>query len=748
MKFFTKKTGEPHNHEVSDKPKTSVRMKLKSIFSRIHAPAWWTAFWGSPRMSAFTEWLNKWSLLLHIPYSMFLVFAIEWMARHSFIATLEFVHYHTKAYLYNSFVVYMILMLVFICPKRAFLRLLISAVILLLGIINGIILLNRVSPFGFTDISMVGDLLTMQNTKYFTVEQGIMAVIGIILLILILIRILIKNKKTKSRLPFWLRLILVSLSIVSIPVVTKGLQSYGVLSAYFGNLAQGYSDYGYLYGFGNSVFGLGMSKPVNYSEAAVNRVMEENDMGDTALTTPENVNVVVILLESFFDPTEANFLELSEDPIPYAHYLEENFSSGHLTVPVVGAGTCDSEFEVLTGMSMQFFGPGEYPQKTILKQVDKCESIASDLKELGYSTHVVHNNGANFYSRQNAFGLMGFDTFTSKEMLDITEYNPLNTWPMDDILTDATVEAMDQTEGADLVYTITVETHGDYPKYDVFEDPDIDVNAVGKSEEVNYQWEYYVNMLHDEDRWIQSYIEALDSRDEPTLVVMFGDHLPTLGLTESEVATGDLYQTKYFTWNNFGMEQEDKDLTSYNMMAEYLNRLGIHEGTMTSYNQSMLANNTRPGSISYMYGLEMLQYDLLYGKQYAYGGEDLYPGVDIVMGTHDVTIDRIYTYEGKVHIFGDGFTKWSDVYVNDTAVTTKYVSGQHLTIDQDDIDIGDHVVVSQVGSGEDRLRSSNEKIYLDPTNKEGSEAAEEEMDEEEVSEEAVETEEEKPKLNQ
>ncbi len=748
MKFFSKNKGEPQKKEVTEKKKTSVLMKLKSIFSHIHAPAWWTNFWDSPKTAAAFAWMNRWSLLLHIPLSLLLVFAIEWMARHSLSGVMEFVHYHTKAYLYNSFLVYMILMLVYICPKRAFMRLLISSIILLLGIINGIILLNRVSPFGFTDISMVGDLLTMQNTKYFTVEQGIMAVIGVILLILVLILILVKNKKTKSKFPFWLRLILVALSIISIPVVTKGLQSYGVLSAYFGNLAQGYSDYGYLYGFGNSVFGLSMTKPVNYSASTVENVIEDNDMGETELTTDQEVNVVLILLESFYDATEANFLELSEDPIPYAHYLEENYSSGYLTVPVVGAGTCDTEFEVLTGMSMQFFGPGEYPQKTILKQIDSCESVASDLKTLGYSSHVVHNNGANFYSRQNAFSLMGFDTFTSKEMLDITEYNPLNTWPMDDILTDATVEAMDQTEGADFVYTITVETHGDYPKYDVFEDPDIDVNAVGKSEEVNYQWEYYVNMLHDEDRWIQSYLEALDERGEPTLVVMFGDHLPTLGLTESEVATGDLYQTKYFTWNNFGMEKEDQDLTSYNLMAEYLGRLGIHEGTMTNYNQSMLENGTRAGSISYMYGLEMLQYDLLYGKRYAYGDEDPYPAVDIVMGTHDVTIDRIYTYEGKVHIFGDGFTKWSDVYINDEAVSTKYVSGQHLTIDSDDVDIGDLIVVSQVGSGEDRLRSSNEVIYTDPTNDEGDAAAEEEAAEEEISEEAAEVEEQQAKLNQ
>ena len=115
-----------------------------------------------------------------------------------------------------------------------------------------------------------------------------------------------------------------------------------------------------------------------------------------------------------------------------------------MTVPVVGAGTANTEFEVLTGMGLQFFGTGEYPYKTILKETD-CESIASDLSKLGYGTHVVHNNGGNFYSRANAFSMMGFDTFTSKELMNITEYTPLGSWPTDDILVDETIKSMDAT---------------------------------------------------------------------------------------------------------------------------------------------------------------------------------------------------------------------------------------------------------------------------------------------------------------
>ncbi len=659
------------------------------------------------------EWIRRYMVLLHIPLACMIVFAMEWMARHSFLATVTFVIDHTKAFLYNAYLVYVILTPVFLVSKRTFFRMVLSALLLLLGLINGIILLNRVSPFGYTDIAMVGDLLTMQNTNYFSAQQGAAAVAGIVIYALLMVLLFRKEKPQKSKVPLFVRLILVVFCFISIPGVTGFLQQRGALSAYFGNLAQGYADYGYLYGFGNSVFNLGMDTPRDYTAEHTKQILADTDMGETKLTTDQPVNVVLILLESFYDVSEASFIHTDKDPIPVFHELEENYSSGHLTVPVVGAGTCDSEFEVLTGMSVQFFGPGEYPQKTVLKETD-VESVADIFAQEGYKSHVVHNNGANFYSRRNAFSMMGFDTFISKEMLDITDYNPLGSWPLDDILTPATVDAMDSTEGVDFVYTITVQTHGAYPSYPVYEDPEIQVSCEDKSEELRCQWEYYINILHDEDRWIRDYLSALDAREEPTLVIMFGDHLPTMGLKESEVSTGDLYQTKYVTWNNFGMKKQDQDLTSYNLMPVYMDRLGIHGGTMVNYNQSCVAKGVEPGSPAYMSDLEYLQYDLLYGKRYAYDGEDLYPASDIVMGVHDIIVDRVYTYDGRIHIFGDNFTKWSKVSVNGENVSTTYESGQHLSIKAADINAGDILTVRQMGSSATVLRESEEVTYAGP----------------------------------
>lgn len=691
----------------------SLGNKWHTLTAKIPTPGFVVAMRNSARLQKFTTWLNNYSLIEHIPLSLFMCFLMEWLSRHSFLDACGFVVNHPGAYLYNSYLIFVCYTLCYVTKRQTFVRMCISAVFVALGITNCIILLNRVTPFGFTDLSMISDLLTMQNTNYFTSQQAAIAVVALALYALWMVRIFIKGKKLQPRFPYWLKILFIVGCFSSIPVTTSALQGQGILSSYFGNLAQGYLDYGYLYGFSTSIFSRGMSKPIGYNEKQITSIMEENNQGKSTIAEEDCPNIVVILLESFYDVSEANFIETSEDPIPYFHYLESNFSTGHLTVPVVGAGTCNSEFEVLTGMSCQFFGPGEYPQKTILKKTD-CESFAADLRNLGYSSHVVHNNGGNFYSRANAFSMMGFDTFQSKEMLDITEYTPLGSWPTDDILTDATVEAMDSTDSADFVYTITVEAHGDYPTYQVIENPAIEVTCDGKSEEQTYMWEYYINQIHNVDEFIQSYIEALDARGEDTLVIMFGDHLPTMGLTENEVATHDLFQTKYATWNNFGMSKEDQDLTSYQLVAEYLGRLGIHEGTMTNYHQSKINSGVKAGSLSYMTDLEALQYDLLYGDRYAYGGKDLYPASDLEMGVSDVVINRAYFFDGKLHIYGSNFTKWSKVYVNGEKLPTTYESGQCLTVKSSDVSDGDVITVCQVGSSNTIFRESNSYTVIDP----------------------------------
>ncbi len=667
---------------------------------------------------AHKKWVELWdkkSFWMHVPLALIIIFIMEWMSRHSFAAACGFVVHHTGPYLFNAYCVFVVLSIVFISRRRGWWRTFLSMFFIILGIINSVILLNRVSPFGYTDLYMIGDLLTMQDSNYFTAQQAMLAVASLIIYIILMVVFAIKGPKKQNVKPFWQRLILVIGLFASLYPSTVLLRNSGIMTSYFGNLAQGYLDYGYLYGFSTSVLDRGMNRPFGYSEAKIDTILENDGAYIKTLQASDGTrpNIVVILLESFYDVSECKFLETSEDPIPFIHSLEANYSTGHCIVPVVGAGTCNSEFEVLTGLSCGFFGPGEYPQKTILKQVD-VESYADVLKDLGYGTHVVHNNGGNFYSRKNAFSQMGFDTFTSKELLDITEYTPLGNWPTDDILLDATMDAMDTTEGSDFIYTITVEGHGGYPTYEVETDPEIKVTANGKTEEENYAWSYYVNRIHNVDDFIKQYIQAFDERGEDTIVIMFGDHLPTMGLTADEIATNDLYKTKYFTWNNFGMEKQDMDLTTYQLVSEYLNRLNIHNGNINGYHQTAMAAGKQYGTSEYMNDLRMLQYDIMYGDRYTYKDGTAYEPSDIIMGVNEVNVDRAYFFNGKLHIYGDQFTKWSKVYVGDEQVSTKYESGQVLTIKASDVKNGDTIKVCQIGSSNTIFRESNEYVVYDP----------------------------------
>ena len=306
---------------------------------------------------------------------------------------------------------------------------------------------------------------------------------------------------------------------------------------------------------------------------------------------------------------------------------------------------------------------------------------------------------------------MGFDTFTSKECMNISQYTPNGNWPTDDVLVQETVKAMNATENqSDFVYTITVEGHGDYPTEKLLENPDILVSGAA-DEASNNQWEYYVNMIHEVDDFIGDLITAVDRRGEDTIIVFFGDHLPTMGLTDADMKSGDIFKTKYITWNNMGLAKKDADLTAYQLLAHITDQAGIHEGTMFRYHQTQTASET------YLSGLEDLQYDLLYGKRYTYGGEDRYPASDLVMDVEDVTVSSVRknTSNNTLTVYGANFTKNTKIFVNGNKVPTTFLTSNLITTSLDNVQNGDTITVNILGSKSLLLRAgTGEVVYEDP----------------------------------
>ena len=680
--------------------------------------------------------LNNYSFIWHALLSMVVVFLVELASRWSIPSAFSFIAKTPLVFFYNSFIVFASLTLVYLFRRRAFARLLISSFWIILGIINGIVLSNRVTPFGFADLTVVSDLLTILDT-YISPLMMVLIVVASIIFIFICALIYVHGPVFQGK----QKRIISSLSIlavifIAIPATTTVAQEKNIVASYFTNIAQGYMDYGFVYSFSSGFVNWGMKEPENYDEAVIDALMQavESEKAVTTVTTENGPNIITVLLESFVDPNEFNFMTYSQDPTPFFHYLEDNYTSGYLTQPVVGAGTANAEFEILTGMRLHYFGTGEYPYKTVLKEVENCESIASYLKSIGYGTHAVHNNGGNFYSRVNAFSMMGFDSFTSKELMDITEFTPNEGWAEDSILAEETMKTLTSTEGPDLTYVITVGQHGVYPEEQVIENPYCEVYGLATEEETN-AWTYYMHQANKTDQFMQELVTYLEALEEDTIVVFWGDHLPTMGLEDSDMVSGDIYKTKYVTWNNLGLEENDKDLYAYQLMADIFDQVGIHDGTMMAYHQTQIDN---PDHETYLDGIEQLQYDILYGERYCYDGDiNKYPATDIVMGIDEVVISEMYPHTDEecnewIAIKGESFTQWSRVYVNDDKISTTYVSGNELWVKADKISDGDKIVVNQNGSKSTIFRSSNEFIYAAPVTEDrvGTEATETELEQE------------------
>jgi len=671
----------------------------------------------SERFNKTMDFLNNYSLIFHALLSMVVVFFVEFASRWDIVESFFFITKTPLVFFYNSFIVFASLTLVYLFRRRGFARVLICSFWIILGIINGIVLSNRVTPFGFADLAVLSDLMTMLKT-YISPLMAVLIIVGVTLFIFICSILYAKGPVYKGRQRRVLALIsILSVVFMAIPFITSIVQERNIVASYFTNIAQGYKDYGFVYAFSSGVVDRGMDKPDGYNEEVISALQEAvaSEKEITTTTSENGPNIITVLLESFVDPNEFNFMTYSQDPTPFFHYLEDNFTSGYLQVPVVGAGTANAEFEILTGMKLQYFGTGEYPYKTILKETD-CESVAAVMKSLGYGTHAVHNNGGKFYSRDNAFSMMGFDTFTSKEMMDITKFTPTEDWAEDSILPSEIVKTLTSTKKQpDLTYGITVGSHGVYAEEDILENPYCEVYGL-ESESKTNQWTYYMHQINKTDQFMQELCAALNALDEDTIVVFWGDHLPTMGLEDSDMVSGDIYKTKYVTWNNFGLEENDKDLYAYQLMSDILNSIGVHEGTMVTYHQTQSDREYQ----DYIDGIEMLQYDILYGNRYCYeNGETPYPPTNIYMGLEPISIHNVYLtkeVKNRVVIKGAGFTKWSRVFVNDEKVGTEYVSGNELMISTTRIKPGDQIVVKQLGAKSSVFSISNGWLYTANTN--------------------------------
>ena len=656
------------------------------------------------KMQPVYAFMNRFSLIFHALLACIINFVIEAISRHSVVAAWDYMTGTPMVFLYNAFMIFVTFSIVYLFKRRIFVRMIIGAIWVILGIANGYILLKRVTPFNAQDLKIAGDGIALIN-NYCNGFEVVVIAVGAVALLIWLISMWRRGGQYAGKIHHIAALIGIIVCGVLYTFVTNIAIDKRVVSTYFGNIAFAYEDYGLPYCFSASLFNTGISEPNGYTKKAMAKIDKDGELNQTAASrsSDELPNIIVVQLESYFDVANAEFFTTSEDACPNLHNLYQNYSNGYFKVPSVGAGTANTEFEVLTGMNLRYFGPGEYPYKTYSKK-HPTESAATALASLGYGTHALHDNTGNFYSRANVFNNMGFDTFTSKEFMNVLQTTE-NGWAKDEILTHHIMEAMDTTKQEDFVFTVSVQGHGNYPETQVIENPKIKVEGI-EDEALKNKWEYYVNQVYEMDQFVGDLIKAVEERNEPSVVVFYGDHLPTMGLKAEDLKSRYLYNTNYVIWDNIGLQKHDKNIPAYQLMSEVLNRLDIHSGTVFNYHQQ------RKGTKNYLSDLELLQYDILYGKQYVYNGKAPITEGHMVMGIRNVSLSSIVPQLNSGYsLYGENFTKYSRVYVNGEKQKSSFLNNTRINLSETELKDGDVIQVGQVGSSDTIFRMSDKYTY-------------------------------------
>lgn len=650
--------------------------------------------------------LRKHPILCNIVISVLMTIILETLGRQraDFSSIFKFADERTKMFLYSILIVFLSYSIVLIVKRRLFTYIVVTLLWSIIGIVNWMMLNTRNTPFTYVDITLLKSVLPVMS-NYFTpteiVSMGALILIALVLLVVAFMYLPMEKKLKRKKGFLQLAVICVAFS----GVTALGFRT-GDLTDQIHNILLAFNDYGTSYCFAITALKNGIDKPSNYSQKKIDSIMEETNQKveekEEANKTVKKPNIIFVQLESHFDITQVKGVKFNKDPLENFHKYMKGYSSGQLSMPSYGAGTANSEFEVITGMNLDHFGAAEYPYKTVLQDTT-TESMATVLKEQGYSAHAIHNNSAAFYDRDLVFSQLGFDTFTTKETMNIKKWTE-NGWAKDTVLTGCINDALDSTDNQDYVYCISVQGHGDYPTTEIIENPEITVSGI-EDEALRNKYTYYANQVYQMDQFVGDLVHSLEKRGEETILVMYGDHLPSLSIEDENLTYGNKYETSYFIWDNIGLKKEDGVIEAYDLGAEILDKCNIHNGVMNSFHQ------TRKGTEDYQEDMKDLQYDMLYGKQYVWDQENPFQATDITFGIKDIEVSKAYETADSVFIVGNNFTNYAEVYVDDVQVNTTYHNEHLLEVSKEDLQDGDTFSVSIVSKAPRVLRTSKNYVY-------------------------------------
>ena len=594
--------------------------------------------------------------LICIAISWVMTFALEALGRHSVVLAFSFMIYHIGFFMSNFSIILCTVVLCLFFRKRYFV---LSIVILLwaaLGVTNAIILTYRNTPLAAVDFSIVKSALDIMNAYVKPIQ--IVSICSMVIVAVVVIVIVLKRAPRVK--PNYASSSVYMVASILLCIIAMAF-CYPIYNdpECFANLPEAYKNYGFTYCFSSSAVNRGVDRPEDYSEESVSEITELTDTKAVSSAPAVMPNIVYVQLESFFDVKYITGVKYNKDPIPNYTRLKEQNSSGYLKIPGLGGGTCNAEFEVLTGMSVGMFGTCEYPYKTITLN-HTASSVCYDLKDYGYSTHAVHNHTGTFYDRHRNYANLGFDTFIPVEFMHDVERNA-NNWAKDKILIGEIFKCLDSTPGRDFVFGVSVQSHGKYPTEVIDDTQTVVVESGMEDSEYKIGFEYYINQLHDMDIFVGDLVEAINNFSEPTVLVFYGDHLPAMSISKEQLINGSLFETEYVVCANYDIPVNDENLYAYQLNSRVTEMLGFNASHVNRLHRYYRDDKDNP---KYLESLQTLMYDELYGDVYAYGGEYPLVPTEIKYGIDPIYIEGVSVGSTATTLKGTGFTEKSKVFVN------------------------------------------------------------------------------------
>ena len=343
--------------------------------------------------------------------------------------------------------------------------------------------------------------------------------------------------------------------------------------------------------------GNGQAYPVKsqaYPESPENPENPENRPEEGQPVTP--VNLICIMNESLAELKTAGDFTTNTEYFPFMDSLEENTVRGSLCVPVFGSMTSNTEFEFLTGDSMALL-----PANSIAYQFNvkpDTYSMVSTLKDQGYYSVAMHPYPGENWNRVECYQNMGFDAFLDQEFYEGSQ--ELRNYVSDEADYQKliqVVEAKENPEDKLFIFNVTMQNHGGYEgTYNNFEQ---EVWLTGQYEGKYPKTDQYLSLMKRSDQAFQYLVEYFSRTDQPTMIVMFGDHQPSVedefyddiaGMPSSEITVQEhlmWYETPFIIWTNYSMPSEDMGrLGAVYLSSEVLWRANLE---MTPYNRFLLA---------------------------------------------------------------------------------------------------------------------------------------------------------------